>query len=93
MAARSRVEALLRTEDVFEIAARDLEIRGPGDVFGTRQWGIPSFRVGRLLRDRELLERSRDAALRHVEAMPPGDPFESALDEIWARRFRLAEVG
>jgi ATP-dependent DNA helicase RecG len=91
--ARSRVEALLATEDGFEIAARDLEIRGPGDVFGTRQWGIPSFRVGRLLRDRELLERSRDAALRHVEAMPPGDPFESALDEIWARRFRLAEVG
>ena len=61
------------TEDGFAIAEKDLEIRGPGDFFGTRQWGMPTFRVAHLLRDRDLLERARTEAFRLVGegALPP----------------------
>ena len=45
------------------IAEKDLEIRGPGDFFGTRQWGMPAFRVGHLIRDRDLLEQARARGL------------------------------
>ncbi|MDR7438336.1 MAG: ATP-dependent DNA helicase RecG [Armatimonadota bacterium] len=59
---RQRLEALVRTNDGFEIAQVDLELRGPGELFGTRQHGLPDFRVANPLRDGALLERSREAA-------------------------------
>jgi ATP-dependent DNA helicase RecG len=93
--ARSRLEALLGTEDGFVIAEKDLEIRGPGDFFGTRQSGMPSFRVSHLLRDRDLLEAARKEALLFVEAR--GEAMGSLgtffKDGEWERRFRLARVG
>jgi len=64
--ARARLDVMVRTEDGFAIAERDLEIRGPGDFFGTRQWGLPSFRVANLLRDRDLLEKARAEAFHLV---------------------------
>ena len=84
------------TEDGFLIAEKDLEIRGPGDFFGTRQWGMPAFRVGHLIRDRELLERARAEAFRWVEE-PAGEGAESLRAFLekggWERRFGLARVG
>jgi ATP-dependent DNA helicase RecG len=53
--ARARVDVLTRSDDGFVIAEKDLELRGPGDFFGTRQSGLPHLRVGDLLRDRDLL--------------------------------------
>ena len=61
--ARARLDVMVATEDGFAIAEKDLEIRGPGDFFGTRQWGMPTFRVAHLLRDRDLLERARDGGV------------------------------
>ena len=55
--ARARLDVMTRTGDGFVIAEKDLELRGPGDFFGTRQWGLPRLRVGDLVRDRELLAR------------------------------------
>jgi ATP-dependent DNA helicase RecG len=94
--ARARLDVMVATEDGFVIAERDLEIRGPGDFFGTRQWGMPSFRVANLLRDRDLLEPARREAFRlvaaHGEALPK--PLPSFLEEGgWERRFGLARVG
>ena len=55
--ARSRLSILRDSTDGFEIARRDLEIRGPGELLGTRQTGMLNFRIADLLRDRPLLER------------------------------------
>jgi ATP-dependent DNA helicase RecG len=96
--ARERIEVLLRSEDGFAIAERDLEIRGPGEFFGTRQSGLPAFRAAKLLRDRELLERARREAFAWLDAQPPGrlgpGPLQAFLEEGgWERRFGLARVG
>ncbi len=92
--ARARLDTMVATEDGFAIAERDLEIRGPGDLFGTRQWGMPTLRVAHLIRDRALLERARDEAFGLVErgALPPS--LAVFLEEGgWERRFGLARVG
>ncbi len=57
-----RLRALVETQDGFRIATRDLELRGPGEFFGTRQSGVPQFQVADLLRDHKLLGRCREAA-------------------------------
>jgi len=92
--ARARLDVMVATEDGFAIAEKDLEIRGPGDFFGTRQWGMPTFRVAHLVRDRDLLEVARAEAFRLVGegALPP--PLAHFLDAGgWERRFGLARVG
>jgi len=57
-----RLQALVETHDGFRIAQRDLELRGPGEFFGTRQSGLPQFQVADLVRDRQLLAKCREAA-------------------------------
>src|SRR5271166_257979 len=94
-----RLEAMVRTNDGFQIAELDLELRGPGEFFGTRQAGMPSFRVANLIRDRQLLELAkREAAV--VMAGPNSEvtqvEIERALREMrsrWALSYGLVEVG
>jgi ATP-dependent DNA helicase RecG len=73
-----RLDALVRTQDGFQIAELDLELRGPGEFFGTRQAGMPSFRVANLIRDRELLE----AAKQEARALLAGPNQEFSREEI-----------
>lgn len=68
--ARSRLAVLRETNDGFEIARRDLELRGPGEVLGTRQTGMMQFRVADLLRDRDLLEEVQRAAEQLMAEQP-----------------------
>jgi ATP-dependent DNA helicase RecG len=62
--AEARMKILCETQDGFVIAEKDLELRGPGEMLGVRQSGIPLFRVGNIVRDRDWLEAARDAARR-----------------------------
>ena len=62
------------------IAEKDLEIRGPGDFFGTRQWGMPNFRVGQLMRDRELLERRARGVPRGGRGRSRAGPLRAFLE-------------
>jgi ATP-dependent DNA helicase RecG len=88
----ARLQALVETSDGFVIAERDLELRGPGDVFGTRQSGAPTLRSGDLLRDRTLMEDARRYALDAVDR-PEIAAIADDVARTWASRFGLADVG
>src|ERR1700733_10598092 len=94
-----RLEAMVKNNDGFKIAELDLELRGPGDFFGTKQAGIPSFRVANLIRDRELLEAAkREAAfvIAGPNAALSKEEIERALRAMrarWSLSYGLAEVG
>jgi ATP-dependent DNA helicase RecG len=97
--AQQRLDAMVRTQNGFEIAELDLQQRGPGEFFGTRQAGMPNFRVANLLRDRDLLEAARKEA-RYVLAGPNADVSKAEIDRAvthlrshWNRRYGLVEVG
>ena len=64
--ARDRLTVMRESQDGFVLAEKDLEIRGPGEVLGTRQTGVSSFRVARLPEHNELLEKARDIASNMV---------------------------
>jgi len=94
-----RLDAMVRTSDGFQIAELDLELRGPGEFFGTRQAGMPSFLVANLIRDRQILE----AAKREAAAVIAGPNPEISQEEIdravrqmrarWQHSYGLVEVG
>jgi ATP-dependent DNA helicase RecG len=65
---RERLKTMEQTQDGFEIAEKDLEIRGPGEFFGTRQAGMPEFKVANLIEDEDLLQSAREEAVRMVAA-------------------------
>src|SRR6202795_2494204 len=94
-----RLDAMVRSNDGFQIAELDLELRGPGEFFGTRQAGIPSFRVASIIRDRQLLEAAkREAAfvISGPNAEISKDEIDRALREMrsrWAMSYGLVEVG
>ena len=82
--AEARLDAMARTQNGFELAELDLQQRGPGEFFGTRQAGLPEFRVANLIRDRALLELAKAEAARFASVPDPAIlPAEKGL--VWAR--------
>jgi len=90
---RARLDALTASSDGFVIAERDLVIRGPGDFFGTRQSGLPTLRVGDLVRDHILMEEARREAITCLDDVESARPLVAYLTANWAERFGLVEVG
>lgn len=93
-----RLRVMESTGDGFRIAEADLEIRGPGDFLGTRQAGMPDFRVANILRDGSLLERARRAAFDLLErdpelTGPAHAPLQNELLRRWGKRLELATIG
>jgi len=97
--AQERLDAMVRTQDGFEIAELDLQQRGPGEFFGTKQAGMPDFRVANLLRDRDVLELARKqarAVLEGPNAQITQQEIGNAIMHLrshWNRRYGLVEVG
>jgi ATP-dependent DNA helicase RecG len=97
--ADERLNAMVRTQNGFELAELDLALRGPGEFFGTRQAGLPDFRVANLLRDRKMLELARMEATRFVktgEKDLPRSSVESVWTHLrahWQRHYGLVEAG
>jgi ATP-dependent DNA helicase RecG len=103
--AEERLNAMVRTQDGFELAELDLTMRGPGEFFGTRQAGLPEFRVANLVRDRQLLELAKLEAAGFANVSNSGESARSEateaerarvwarLKEAWQRRYGLVEAG
>jgi ATP-dependent DNA helicase RecG len=91
--ARERLKTMASTNDGFVIAERDLELRGPGDVFGTRQSGLPKLRTGDLVRDRDIMESAHHEARRLVEEGGLTLELKSFVQRQWQEQFGLIEVG
>ncbi|MFB5678993.1 ATP-dependent DNA helicase RecG [Paenibacillus terreus] len=64
---QERMKAMTETDDGFEVARRDLELRGPGDFFGTKQSGLPEFRLADMVADFEVLEQAREDAVSLIQ--------------------------
>ena len=90
---RERLKALTDTTDGFVIAERDLELRGPGDFFGTRQSGLPTLRVGDLLRDHALMEEARREAVHALDDVEQSETLTALVRTSWEQRFGLVGVG
>ncbi len=86
---RERLEAFSKSTDGFELAELDFQLRGPGDLFGTQQHGLPPLRIANLQRDRELLEEAREEAQSLVAA----DPGLKHPDHAKLRRQMLLRYG
>jgi ATP-dependent DNA helicase RecG len=97
--AEDRLAAMVRTQNGFDIAELDLQQRGPGEFFGTKQAGMPNFRVANLLRDRDILELARNEARAVLEGpneQISKDDMGRAVQHLrshWNRRYGLVEVG
>jgi len=96
--AKRRIGAMTDTNDGFKIAEVDLSVRGPGDFFGTRQSGLPEFRVADLVRDGALLEPAREDAVTIVRAdpdllAPEHRPLRAAVLARWRGKLDLASIG
>jgi len=96
--AKRRLMVMEKSNDGFRIAEEDLAMRGPGEFMGTRQWGIPDFRVANIVRDGRLLQEARNDAFRIVEKDPLLEkPENQALKKVlfhrWGHRLELAKTG
>ena len=92
--ARERLAIMEETSDGFKIAEKDLEIRGPGEVMGTRQSGLPAFRIGNIVRDHAVLELAKREA-DHMLTERRNSRETARLVEIVRRqpKYGLAAVG
>ena len=96
--ADARLNAMVATQDGFALAEQDLQQRGPGEFFGTRQTGLPEFRVANLLRDRATLELAKVEAERFAARPDPAVPpaqiaaVWARLKQQWQRRYGLVEA-
>jgi ATP-dependent DNA helicase RecG len=96
--ADTRLNAMVATQNGFELAELDLQQRGPGEFFGTRQTGLPEFRVANLLRDRPILELAKSEAERFAAAPDPTlteAEIAAVWDRLkhqWQRRYGLMEA-
>jgi len=96
--AYKRISAVEKYQDGFKLAEIDLEMRGPGDFFGTRQSGLPAFKFANIIRDMDILIKSRTEAAQILE----NDPFleksshtvlKQVLAEKWKREIDFLEIG
>ncbi len=94
--ARARLDAMVATTDGFKIAETDLQLRGPGEFFGTRQSGDLGFHIANPLRDKDLLEVARREAFAIADDAQQSPSLQRLLRQLpaeWQRRYHLAKIG
>jgi ATP-dependent DNA helicase RecG len=94
---RSRISVMTKTQNGFEIAEHDLNLRGPGEFYGTRQSGMPDFRLANIIRDVDIIAQAREAAFELIAADPhlqwdEHQVLKSALRRFWGDKLNLVQV-
>ena len=94
----ARLRAMTQTNDGFEIAEMDMKLRGPGEFFGTRQHGLPEFKLADITNEMELLEQARDDAIELLNAdprltRPEHRALRAALSQQIGDALGLAQIG
>ncbi len=87
--ARERIKIMCSTNDGFKIAEKDLELRGPGDIEGTRQSGVLNFKLANLVNDKEILERAK----KEVESLLEHDENLVAAENLQLKNYLLLQKG
>ena len=93
---RERIRTLLESNDGFYIAEMDLQLRGPGEFFGTKQSGLPALRIGNIIRDKEILEVARSEATSFIGNEEGREEIKRVVEYIrdhWQRRYGLIQIG
>jgi ATP-dependent DNA helicase RecG len=88
--ARTRIQTMIRTNDGFEIAETDLELRGPGDILGTQQSGMPEMKIADISRDKDILKAARDIAQQTLDEDPELEKSEHAVVKAELKRILLS---
>ena len=88
---------MVRTQNGFELAELDLQLRGPGEFFGFRQWGMPEFRVANIVRDADLLQQARSEAFALLRQDPQLSSsahygLREAMLRKWEKKLDLGSV-
>jgi ATP-dependent DNA helicase RecG len=94
--ARERIRTLVDSNDGFYIAEMDLRLRGPGEVYGTRQSGVPGLRLADLLRDADILEQARteaEALIADSDRVAELQAVTRYIQDHWQRQYGLTQVG
>ncbi|MFM8440730.1 MAG: DNA helicase RecG, partial [Acidobacteriota bacterium] len=92
--ARERLGIMEETNDGFKISEKDLEIRGQGDILGTRQAGLQMFKVGNIVRDFELLSKAKETAEKFLELGPNDRAVKDLIRSVESDpRFELIGIG
>ena len=92
-----RLNVMCQTQNGFEIAEEDLKLRGSGELYGTRQSGMPDFRIADLINDIEVIQLARQAAVElvsgdpHLE-LPQHGVLKSALQRFWGDKLSLVQT-
>jgi len=87
--ARERLKIMVATNDGFKIAEKDLEIRGPGDIEGTRQSGLLNFKLASIVHDKVILEAAREAAENILE----NDPDINVAENLPVKNYLIGQKG
>ena len=92
--AEERLGIMAKTSNGFVIAEKDLELRGPGEVLGTKQSGLPEFRIGNLVRDQTILDRARRAAEFYLTKKQDSPATRALVERVRKDpRFGLSKIG
>jgi ATP-dependent DNA helicase RecG len=92
--ARQRLKVMEKTTDGFQIAEEDLRLRGPGEMFGLKQSGIPEFRLGNLVRDGHIMSSARKAAEQILPKLTKAerDKMKNRVVQKWGDTFHLSDI-
>jgi ATP-dependent DNA helicase RecG len=92
--ARQRLKVMEKTTDGFQIAEEDMRLRGPGEMFGLKQSGIPAFRLGNLVRNGDIMSRAKQTAEQIISKLSDNElnQVKERVAQKWGDSLNLSDI-